>query len=100
MTNQSYVAQLVFRILYSGQKDEQYEEQWRLIFAKDERSALDQAKQIGNSDEAVFADRQGRIIQWQLVAVKDLFSVNLSNGALLASVVKEVTPVAEPLWEL
>ena len=100
MAKQPYVAQLIYRILCAGVKVEQYEEQWRLVFASDERAALEEAQRIGSTDEAVFADRHGRIIQWQLVAVKDLQPVQLKNGSLLASVVKEITPVASPVWEL
>jgi hypothetical protein len=98
MTQQAYVAQLIYRIRCAGIQEEQYEEQWRLIFATDERAALAAAHTIGSSDEAVFADRQGRIIEWQLIAVKDLQPVSLTHGSLLASVVKEVTPVAAPVW--
>lgn len=98
MKQQAYVAQLIYRIRCAGIQEEQYEEQWRLIFAADERAALESAHRIGSSDEAVFADRHGRIIEWQLVAVKDLQPVSLEHGSLLASVVKEVSPVASPVW--
>lgn len=98
MKQQAYVAQLIYRIRCAGIQEEQYEEQWRLIFATDERAALESAHTIGSSDEAIFADRHGRIIQWQLVAVKDLQPVLLDHGSLLASVVKEISPVASPVW--
>ena len=39
MQQQSYVAQLIYRISCAGIYEEQYEEQWRLIFANDEREA-------------------------------------------------------------
>lgn len=99
MAQQAYVAQLIYRILCDGVKEEQYEEQWRLIFATDERAALQSAQQTGQNDETVFADRHGRIIQWQLIAVKDLQPVTLHHGSLLASVVREVSPVASPVWQ-
>jgi len=95
---QSFVAQLIYRIRCEGVPDEQYEEQWRLIFAEDERAALKAAPEIALVDEAVFADRQGRMIEWQLVAIKDMKLVDLQQGALLASTVREVAPVAMPLW--
>ena len=100
MAQQSYVAQLIYRIRCAGVQEEQYEEQWRFIFAAAERAALEEARLIGKSDEAIFADRHERIVQWQLAAVKDLQPVLLKHGSLLASVIKEVMPVASPVWEL
>ena len=98
MPQQAFVAQLIYRILCAGIFEEQYEEQWRLIFAEDERAALAAAREIGATDETIFADRHGRMIQWQLIAVKDLQSINLQHGSLLASSVREVAPVAAPVW--
>ena len=98
MEQQAYVAQLIYRIRCAGVYDEQYEEQWRLVLAEDERAALKAARSIGANDEAIFTDRQGRMIQWQLVAVKDLQPVTLEHGTLLASAVREIEPVAAPVW--
>lgn len=98
MKQQAYVAQLIYRIRCEGLYDEQYEEQFRLIFADDERAALAAAQKVGAADEAVFADRRGRMIQWQLIAVKDLQPVTLNHGSLLSSRVREVEPVAAPIW--
>ncbi len=98
MNQQSYVARLIFRITCAGIFEEQYEEQWRLIFADDEREALAAARSLGSAEEDSFTDNRGRTIAWQLVAVKDLQPVTLSHGSLLASVIKEVAPVAEPVW--
>ena len=98
MQEQAFVAQLIYRILCDGIFEEQYEEQWRLIFAEDERAALIAAREIGTADETVFADRHGRMIKWQLIAVKDLQPISLQHGSLLASSVREVQPVAAPVW--
>jgi len=98
MESKAYVARMVYRICCKGIFEEQYEEQWRLILAKDDRTALAEARRLAAADEDVFTDMNGRSIQWQLVAVKDLQEVSLTHGSLLASVVKEVEPLAEPIW--
>ncbi len=98
MEQNAFVARLLYRIQCIGIFEEQYEEQWRLIFARDERAALLEARRLAEADEELLTDQQGRHIQWQLVAIKDLQPVTLTNGSLLASVVKEMDPLAEPLW--
>ena len=95
---QSYVAQVIFRIKCSSPDTEQYDEQWRLIFARDEREALDQALQVAREEEVTFVDRHGRTVAWQLVAVKDLQPLEMKQGSLLFSSVKEVEPIAAPVW--
>jgi len=95
----AYTAQIIYRIKCEGVATEQYEEQWRLIMADDERNALDNARNAGSEEEMTFIDRHGRAIQWQMVAVKDIQPVEIKHGALLFSTIKEVEPVAAPLWE-
>lgn len=94
----AYTAQIIFRIKCGGVASEQYEEQWRLLYAADDRSALQEARRIGAADATTFVDRHGRTIKWELVAIKDLQPVSLENGSLLISTVKEVEPVAAPVW--
>lgn len=94
-----YTAQIIYRIKCESIGTEQYDEQWRLIFAEDDRDALYKARVIAKKEEATFVDRHGRTVQWELIAVKDLQSVDLAHGALLFSSVKEVEPIAAPLWE-
>lgn len=95
----SYTAQILYRICCENISTEQFEEQWRLVFAEDDRSALEAVKLFAEKEECTFLDRHGRKITWQLVAVKDLQPVALENGAMLFSTVKEAEPVATPLWE-
>lgn len=96
----AYTAQIIYRITCQDVHCEQYEEQWRLIFAHDERAALEEARKVAAKDECTFVDRHGRRVTWQLVAVKDLNEIEVENGALLFSTVKEVEPIATPLWEI
>lgn len=94
----TFVAQIVYRIECEEQSTDQYEEQWRLIFAEDEAVALREAQQVGKDEEATIIDRHGRTIIWRLLAVKDLQPIEIGNGELLFSVVKEIEPIAAPVW--
>ncbi len=94
----SFTAHIIYRIVCDEVSSEQYEEQWRIVFASDERAALVQACNIGKEEECVFVDRHGRRVRWEMVAVKELIAVHLKHGALLFSAVKEVEPIACPLW--
>jgi hypothetical protein len=94
----NYTAQIIYRIKCDGITTEQYDEQWRLIFATDDRDALFQARATAKEEEATFVDRHGRTISWELVAVKDLQEIKLRHGTLLFSELKEAQPVASPVW--
>jgi hypothetical protein len=94
----TFVAQIIYRIVFEEVLTEQYEEQWRCVFAADEREALEEARRLAKEEESSFLDRHGRIVNWKLVAVKDIRPFSVENGALLFSVVKEVEPVAAPVW--
>lgn len=96
---QAYTSQIIYRIKCEGVISEQYEEQWRIIFADDERDALMKARDVAREEEATFVDRRGRTVSWQLVAVKSLQAIELKHGSLLFSAVKEVEPIADPIWE-
>jgi len=94
----SFTAQIIYRIECEGMPTDQYEEQWRLVYAEDEKQALNMARESGKNEESTFIDRQGRTMCWRMVAVKDLQPVELKNGGLLFSMVREVEMVAAPLW--
>lgn len=96
----TYIAQLIYSIECSGIQTEQYEEQWRLVLGRDEQDALTKARGMAAKEECVFVDRQGRAVQWRLIAVKDLQEIELEDGALLVSTVKEISPVTDPVWIL
>jgi len=94
----SFTAQIIYRIECEGLPTDQYEEQWRLIYADDEQTALTNARQAGKDEESTFIDRHGRTMCWRLLAVKDLQPIELTNGGLLFSMVREAEMVAAPLW--
>ncbi len=94
----SFTAQIVYRIECEGLPTDQYEEQWRLVYAESEDTALSEARKAGMNEEATFIDRHGRTICWRMLAVKDLQPIELKNGGLLFSMVHEPEMVAAPLW--
>ena len=94
----SFTAQIIYRIECEGMPTDQYEEQWRLVYAHDEEQALLEAREAGKIDEGTFIDRHGRTICWRMLAVKDVQPVELTNGCLLFSMVREAEMVAAPLW--
>ncbi len=96
----SFTAQIIYRIECEGQPTDQYEEQWLLIYAEEEDQALLIARDTGKDEEGTFIDRHGRTICWRLLAVKDVQPVELKNGGLLFSMVREATMVAAPLWAI
>jgi len=95
----SFTARIIYKIECEGVSTEQYEEQWRLIFADDERQALQQARELAVTEVSAFPDRHGRTISWKLIAIKDLQETPLQHGTLLFSVIREAEPVAAPVWE-
>ena len=94
----SFTAQIIYSIECEGLFTDQYEEQWRLVYAEDEHSALTAARTAGKNEEATFIDRHGRTICWKMLAVKDLQPIELTHGGLLFSMVHEPAAVAAPLW--
>lgn len=94
----AFTAQIIYGIECEGLPTDQYEEQWRLLYAADETAALEEARELGKEAESTIIDRHGRTICWKLIAVKDLQPVEVKHGCLLFSTIKEAEPVATPLW--
>ena len=96
----SFTAQIIYRIECEGLPTDQYEEQWRLVYADNEVEALSEARETGKCEEATFIDRHGRTMCWRMLAVKDVKPVDLSNGGLLVSMVREAELIPAPLWSV
>lgn len=94
----SFAVHIIYRIVCEDVASEQYEEQWRILFAEEERTALEEARKLGLQEECSFIDRHGRTIRWEMIAVKEIREVNVQHGALIISTVKEVEPIAAPVW--
>ncbi len=97
---QPFTAQIIYRIECEGLPTDQYEEQWRLVYAENEEQALSEAKVTGSAEEATFIDRHGRAIRWLMLAVKHLQPVDLTHGGLLFSIVREAELIPAPLWSV
>lgn len=93
-----FIAQIIYRIVCEGVNTEQYEEQWRLVFAGEYNQALEATKELAKGEECMFVDRHGRAVHWKLVAIKELKETTLAHGSLLLSAVREVTHIADPTW--
>jgi len=94
----AFTAQIIYRIECEGMPTDQYEEQWRLVYADNEEHALSIARDAGKNEESTFIDRQGRTMCWRMIAVKDLQPIELKNGGLLFSMVREAEILPAPLW--
>ena len=94
----TYAAQIIYTIKCNGEFTGQYDEQWRLLYAEDETSAIEEAKNIGMQESSMFVDRHGRSICWEMIAIKDIRELQLGHGSLLTSNVVDITPIAAPVW--
>jgi len=95
----TYAALIIYKIRTLPQEIEQYDEQWRLIYAADEREAMTKAQRVAQDGEEQFLDRHGRLVAWELIGIKDLQRFEIKDGSLLCSAVKEVMPITGPMWE-
>ena len=96
----SFTAQIIYRIECEGMPTDQYEEQWRLVFAENEELALFEARDTGRNEESTFIDRHGRTICWRMLAVQEEQQVELPPGGLLFSVIREAELIPAPLWSV
>ncbi len=94
----AFTAQIIYRIECEGLPTDQYEDQWRLVYANNVEEAIAEAREAGRKEESTFIDRQGRTMCWRMLAVKDLQPVELKNGGLLFSMVREAEILPAPLW--
>lgn len=94
----TFASQIIYSIKCDGEFTGQYDEQWRLLYADDEPSAIEQAKTVGVQEASIIVDRHGRTISWEMIAIKDVREVELGHGALLTSSVIDVTTIAAPVW--
>ncbi len=98
MFMKAFTAQIIYRIECEGLPTDQYEDQWRLVYANNVEEAIAEAREAGRKEESTFIDRQGRTMCWRMLAVKDLQPVELKNGGLLFSMVREAEILPAPLW--
>ena len=86
-----YLAKIVFRIICGdGMHTAQFDEQLRLIEAKDENEAFSKATALGKKDEDAFYNHQQKLVQWQFINITELYKISaFIDGAELYSRVQE-----------
>lgn len=80
----AYLVKMIFQIVCgSGDHRPQFDEQLRLIFADDEKMAVQMAKLQGGAECNV-----SELVQWKFIAVTDvyLFSKDLDGAALFSTI--------------
>jgi len=71
-----YLAKLVFNITIENQeKASQFDEQIRLIEAKDLEGAFFKARSIGKQDEDSFMNAKNEKVNWTFIDVSELYSL-------------------------
>lgn len=94
----TYASQIIYSIKCNGQFTGQYDSQWRLVFAETEEAAINETRNVGANEAAMFVDRHGRNISWEFLAIKDVKEIEIGHGTLLCSSVIDVEPIAAPVW--
>src|SRR5690242_20485388 len=95
-----YIAKTVFQIV-SGKGDHtpQFDEQLRIIEAKDEKEALRKAREKGRSKEDSFPNRNNETVSWKFIEVTDLlFLENMNDGAEIYSRIEETDDAAQYIY--
>ena len=87
-----YLSKLVFRILCGdGRHTPQFDEQLRLVLAKDEKEAFEKSVQLGTREEDRFFNQKQQLVEWQFVNVAELYPLQeLADGVELYSRIREV----------
>lgn len=87
-----YLSKIVFRILCgNGDHTAQFDEQLRLVAARDEKEAYHKSVELGTKEQEVFYNQNQQLVQWQFVNVSELYRVSeLIDGAELYSRITEV----------
>jgi hypothetical protein len=91
-----YIAKIVYQIITGkGEHKPQFDEQLRLIEARDEKEALQKARARGKNEEDSFLNSQKEKVRWQFIDVADLFEMrDLRDGAQIYSRIEEADDAA------
>ena len=86
-----YLGKLIFRIICGeGSHTPQFDEQLRLIFARDEEEAFDKAMSIGQREQDGFYNHEQQLVQWKFINVAELYRLSgLLDGAEMYSRIQE-----------
>ena len=86
-----YLSKIIFRIICGeGNHTPQFDEQLRLISARDEEEAFRKAMAIGEKEQDAFYNHEQQLVQWKFVNVAELYRFSgLLDGAEMYSRIEE-----------
>ena len=86
-----YLSKIIFRIICGeGQHTPQFDEQLRLIAARDENEAFEKALAIGRKEQDDFYNHDKQLVQWKFINVSELYRLSgLLDGAEMYSRIQE-----------
>ena len=86
-----YLVKIVYRILCGeGEHVAQFDEQLRLVSARNEEEAFSKAQSIGRDEEDCFMNTKQQTVCWQFINVAELYKISdLIDGAELYSTIRE-----------
>jgi Domain of unknown function (DUF4288) len=86
-----YLSKIIFRIICGeGQHTPQFDEQLRLISARDENEAFRKAFDIGEREQEGFYNDDQKLVQWKFINVAELYRLSgLLDGAEMYSRIQE-----------
>jgi hypothetical protein len=86
-----YLAKFVYRIICgNGNHLPQFDEQLRLITARNKEEALNKAQQTGEREQESFYNQKQQLVQWQFIDISELYLLDeLIDGAEIYSRIEE-----------
>jgi hypothetical protein len=86
-----YLSKIIFRIICGeGDHTPQFDEQLRLIAARDEEEAFRKAMAIGEKEQDAFYNHEQQLVQWKFINVAELYRFSgLLDGAEMYSRIHE-----------
>lgn len=69
----TYLSKLVFNIVIDNKETQQFDEQIRVIQARDLESAFLKAKAVGKKEEETFLNEKNQQVRWKFIDVTDLY---------------------------
>jgi hypothetical protein len=86
-----YVTKLIYQIICgNGNHTAQFDEQIRLVSARDEDEAFARAVEIGHREQETFCNVKSELVQWKFINVAELYRLsNLIDGAEIYSRITE-----------
>lgn len=85
-----YMSKLIFQIVCGdGEHAPQFDEQLRLINARDEKEAFQKAGLLGKKEETSFLNDKRQTVRWEFINIAELYRLSLEDGAELYSKIEE-----------